>query len=206
MGRRVVFLDRDGTLCDDVGVVSHIGQLKFFSWLPSTLRSLQGLGFDLAVVTNQAAVGKGLITEREVIQVHRDMETLFASWNVSLLEVGYCPHHPEARLKDYRRFCACRKPGSAMITDMAARYDIDLAQSWMVGDNVTDVLAGAAAGCHCALVMTGHGQPYHSAVSPTVLKLLSLQELPRHLTYLEAKSAGYGLPDTGWPDGALDCP
>lgn len=184
MVRRAVFLDRDGTLCDDVGPVSHFSQISLYPWLPATLKSLRRLGYDLAIVTNQSAVARGLVTYAEVEEVHRQLTRELDQWGVQVLDIRFCPHHPEGVIPHYRGPCGCRKPEPGMIAEVLARYALDAKQSWMVGDNITDTVAGQRAGCRSALVLTGHGYRDQHKRPEGVPALASLRDLPSLLASL----------------------
>lgn len=184
MARRAVFLDRDGTLCDDVGPVSHFGQLSLYPWIPSALSALSQLEYDIAIVTNQSAVARGLVSYAQVEEVHADLTRALARRGISLLDIRFCPHHPEGVVPRYRGSCGCRKPEPGMILEILERYDLDPKQSWMVGDNITDIAAGQRAGCHTALVRTGHGVRDQHKVGEGVPVLSSLRELPSFIARL----------------------
>lgn len=132
------------------------------------IRDVRRLGFEVAIVTNQAAVARGILTVDEVVRTHRELLQHFSSRGIAILGVRFCPHHPDGVVPPYSSACACRKPGIGMLTQLAYRFDIDLRQSWMVGDNITDVQAGLAAGCRAALVLTGHGRQFVSKVPSNV--------------------------------------
>lgn len=143
-----VFLDRDGVLLDDA--------LDVMPGAPEALRALHDAGFALVVVTNQTVVSRGLATEEEVAEVHRRLREQLPE-----LDAFYvCPHHPNADVERYRVECDCRKPRPGLLLRAADELDLDLAKSWMVGDRVSDVAAGAAAGCRTILLRTGaHDEP-----------------------------------------------
>lgn len=155
--RRAVFLDRDGVLIEDVHLLTHAADIRVTHGVPKALCQLKETGFALIVVSNQTVVSRGLITESE-------MRALQATVEQTLIQLGappldgfyYCPHHPNATLAAYRVDCQCRKPRPGLLLRAAEDHDIiDLSKSFMVGDRLTDVLAGAKAGCRTVLVQTG---------------------------------------------------
>ncbi len=146
--KKAIFLDRDGTLNNN-SEHYYIWQVKDFVLNPGvieTLRELQKRGFMLVVITNQGGISKGEYTREETEALHTHMQTLLEEKGVKLDEVLYCPHHPD------RETCLCRKPLPLMILKALARFDIDPAESIVVGDAERDVEAGQAAGLRTLLV------------------------------------------------------
>jgi D-glycero-D-manno-heptose 1,7-bisphosphate phosphatase len=158
MLRAAVFLDRDGTLTEEVGYVNHIDRLKVFPWTGTAIRKLNRAGLMTIVVTNQSGVGQGYFPEDLVLQVHERMTEELAAGDAGLDALYYCPHHPTARLESYRQDCRCRKPGTGMIEQAVKELGIDVANSYMIGDSVRDVQLAANAGARSVLVMTGYGR------------------------------------------------
>lgn len=158
---RAVFLDRDGVLIEDVNLLSHAGQIRILPGVPVALRRLAAYGFRLVVVTNQPIVARGLVTEAEVEQINTAIsEQLVQAGAPTLDAFFFCPHHPRATLPAYRIECDCRKPRPGMILRAAKDFALDLQGSFMVGDRISDIAAGVAAGCRTVLVQTGkHLEP-----------------------------------------------
>jgi len=159
-GRWAVFLDRDGTLNEEVGLVSRPEQLVLLPGAGRALTALRAAGAVLVVATNQPVVARGLIDEEGLAGIHQRLRELLAEEGVSLDAIYYCPHHPEkghAEAQDprYRRDCDCRKPKPGMILSGAERFGIDLARSFFVGDSTRDIAAARAAGCRPVLLRTG---------------------------------------------------
>ncbi|MBN1421684.1 MAG: HAD family hydrolase [Planctomycetes bacterium] len=148
--RRAVFLDRDGTITHEGDWGAKAKAPRMIPGAAEALRRLRDAGFLLFVVTNQSGVARGYYTEDDVRAYHRRMEEIFAEAGVRFEEIAYCPHMPEAG-------CACRKPGTRFLAEAAARHGIDLARSFIVGDQTTDVELGARNGCTTILVRTGFG-------------------------------------------------
>ena len=158
--RPAVFLDRDGTLNIERELVRRSEDLSLIDGVPSALKSLQDDGFALIVVTNQSAIARGTLSEDELRSVHDRLTELLASEGVSLDGIFYCPHHPTEGAPPLKSACECRKPAPGMIQDAAKKHDLDLARSWMVGDNISDIRAAESAGIQSLLVLTGKGQRF----------------------------------------------
>jgi D-glycero-D-manno-heptose 1,7-bisphosphate phosphatase len=151
-----VFLDRDGVLLEDCdSLVSSTG-IRILPGVPGALQRLKRAGFRLIVVSNQAVVARGLVSEHELRTIHSEMERLLMEAGAPALDAVYfCPHHPEATLLQYRLVCECRKPSPGMILRASEEHGLNLAASFLVGDRMTDVMAGIRAGCRSVLVRTG---------------------------------------------------
>ncbi len=150
---KAVFLDRDATVIEDLAYNSDPNAMYLLPNAAEGLRRLQAGGFELAIVSNQSGVGRGYFTEDVVLAQHRTLQQVLAAEGVRIDVFRHCPHAPEAG-------CDCRKPRPGMILDAAAQMQADLAQSWMVGDKLSDVDAGRAAGCRTVLIT---GEPSNAA-------------------------------------------
>jgi len=143
-----VFLDRDGVLVEDVGLLTEPAQVRLEADVPDALRRLHHAGFALIAVTNQTVVSRGRATIDEVAAVHAHIDRLIQEAGGPALDAWYvCPHHPEATVAAYRVECECRKPRPGLLRTAATDHRLDLRRSFMVGDRITDVVAGHAAGC-----------------------------------------------------------
>lgn len=136
---KAVFLDRDGTLIEDMHGSNDLSKIKLLPGVEIALRLLQLNHYKLIVVTNQSSVGRGLQTVKDVIDQHTRICHILAGKNVTIDGYRICPHTPEEG-------CRCRKPSPNMLFDVAEEYDIDLTESWMIGDRATDVECGYYAG------------------------------------------------------------
>lgn len=156
-----VFLDRDGVLVEDRGVITDAASMRLISGVAAALMRLRVAGFLLILASNQTAVARGLVSEAELAAMNARLDELLRGAGGPPLDAHYvCPHHPEATLERYRVACECRKPRAGLLTQAAAEHGLDLARSFMVGDRITDVAAGAAAGCRTILVHSGrHTDP-----------------------------------------------
>lgn len=164
--RRAVFLDRDGTLNVEK---QYLFRVEDWEWIPGAveaLRMLTDLGFTLVVVTNQAGIARGYYSDVDVQRLHDFVADDLASQGLSIAAFYHCPHHPE--FGEVRQ-CACRKPGAGMLLSAAADLDIDLSQSWMIGDKLIDVEAGRKASTKTILVRTGYGKNVETQADDTVV-------------------------------------
>jgi heptosyltransferase-2 len=153
------FLDRDGTIIEDLGYLGDPAGIRFIPGAVEALQRLQASGYRLILVTNQAGVARGLITEEDVRRVNGRLAALLTEAGVRLDGMYYCPHHPEHGPPEYRRECECRKPKPGMIHQAIRDSDLDPARSVVIGDHVTDAaLAQAFPGMRAIMLRTGHGQ------------------------------------------------
>lgn len=156
---RVVFLDRDGTMLEEMGYLTPWSTARMFPWTIDALRLLARAGFALVVVTNQGGVGRGLYSEEFVEETHRRLAARCEAAGVRIDAWLHCPHHPDALIDRLRGPCECRKPGLGLVRAAASRLagGCDVAHSWTVGDSWRDVQLGHAMGGRSILVRTGHG-------------------------------------------------
>ena len=153
---KAVILDRDGVLVEDVDFSTNVAQLRILPGVPEALTRLAQAGFKFAVVTNQAMIARGLGTEAEVAAINQTLADQLVKAGAPRIEKFYvCPHHPKANLSAYRLECECRKPQPGMLRQAAKDLDFNLTRSFMVGDRVTDIVAGKSAGCRTIWVETG---------------------------------------------------
>ena len=157
MKRPAIFLDRDGTIIQQVELLSRPNQVKLIPGAAKAIQLLNKLGFFVVVVTNQPVVARGIATEKEVAHIHNVLAGRLARQGAFIDTFYFCPHHPKANLKKYRTTCDCRKPEPGMILEAAKEYDINLKKSFFIGDSTQDVLAGNRAKVKTILVKTGHG-------------------------------------------------
>lgn len=163
-----VFLDRDGMLIEDVHLLVNASDIRVLAGVPQALRDLKEAGFRLIVISNQTVIARGLATEEDVYAINAEMQRLLEEAGGPHLDGFYfCPHHPNATLPTYRIACECRKPRPGLLLRAAVEHNLDLSSSFLTGDRVTDVVAGARAGCRTVLVQTGeHQAPSIETVEP----------------------------------------
>jgi D-glycero-D-manno-heptose 1,7-bisphosphate phosphatase len=155
-GRPAVFLDRDGTLSEERGFIDRLDLVEIFPWTSDAIRLLNRAGFAVVVVTNQSAIGRGIIDLPFLQSVHDLFDRHLAKSGARVDRYYFCPHHPDAPLPEYRQTCRCRKPGPGMIEQATTDLGLDLSRSFMVGDRRIDVASGHAAGVRSLLVRSGH--------------------------------------------------
>jgi D-glycero-D-manno-heptose 1,7-bisphosphate phosphatase len=156
-GRPAVFLDRDGTLIEDIGYLRFARDVAFYPWTVDAVRALNQAGLPVVVTTNQSGVARGILTESMIDDVHRHISSSLDAGGAHIDAYYYCPHHPEATVATYRKRCDCRKPACGMIERAAADLGLDPSRSFVVGDKWIDVGAAHAAGARGVLVRTGYG-------------------------------------------------
>jgi D-glycero-D-manno-heptose 1,7-bisphosphate phosphatase len=156
--KRAVFLDRDGTVIEEVGYLNRLDRVTFFPWSVDAIRVLNDAGLLVVVVTNQAGVARGYFDEALVRETHALIDRRLAAGRARVDAYYYCPHHPDGVVESLRQACECRKPRPGMIRQAARDLDIDIPGSFVVGDRWLDVEMGRAAGTTAVLVRTGYGQ------------------------------------------------
>lgn len=145
--QKAIFIDRDGTLIEEVNFLSNVADMRFFSFTETAVRRLKDAGFLVIVVTNQSGIGRGMFAESDMHSIHEAIDLRLGS---PIDAYYYCPHLPDAG-------CACRKPGIGMIEAARADFAIEINGSWMIGDKRSDIETEFAAGLRTALVRTGYG-------------------------------------------------
>jgi D-glycero-D-manno-heptose 1,7-bisphosphate phosphatase len=155
--RPAVFLDRDGTVIEERGYLDRLDLLELFPWTVDAIRLLNRAGFAAVVVTNQSAIGRGVIDEPFLNHVHAVIDARLTAGRARMEAYYFCPHHPDAELEPYRQVCRCRKPQPGLIERACRELHLDPTRSVMVGDRWLDVACGRAAGTRTVLVRTGHG-------------------------------------------------
>ena len=181
--KRGVFLDRDGTICEEMGYINHISRFQMFPFVPVAIRRLNQAGLAVIVVTNQSGVARGIFPESLVHLIHEKMAAELAAAGARVDGIYFCPHKPEDA-------CDCRKPRPGMLERAAREHSLDLAGSYLVGDRNMDLEMARQVGARGILVLTGYGrgeyelhrdewlvQPYRVAENLDVAVDLILEEL-----------------------------
>ena len=158
MSNKAVFVDRDRTLIDDPGYLSDPAAVKLLPGVDSALRMLSAAGYKIVVVTNQSGIARGLLTEETLGRIHAELRRQLGQSGIHLDGIYYCPFHPEGVIEKYTTESDLRKPQPGMLLRAAKELDIDLSESWMVGDSVRDVEAGQRAGCKTIRLRTSGPQ------------------------------------------------
>src|SRR5262245_25240538 len=151
MIHRAIFMDRDGTVSEEIGYMYHTGLYKPFEWTGPAIRKINDSGMKAVLITNQSGVERGYFPESLVHEVHAILGAELARHGPKLDGVYFCPHQPETG-------CECRKPRPGMLLRAKDELGIDLAQSYVIGDRYLDVDVAYAAGSRSVLVMTGNGR------------------------------------------------
>jgi len=147
-----VFLDRDGTIIEDADYLTRVQDIRVLPGAPEALKLLKGAGFLLLVVTNQSAIARGWLTEKELAALHAALNRCLAQEGAAIDAFYHCPHLPGAPVERYNRECQCRKPEAGLLNQAAREWRLDLGRSYMVGDSERDMEAGRRAGCTTILI------------------------------------------------------
>ena len=158
MTKRAVFIDRDGTLSEEVGYINHVSRFQLFPYAAEAIKELNQHNWLAIVVTNQAGVARGYFSEDMIQAVHKKMTEDLSASGAKLDAVYYCAHHPTVGEPPYRVDCDCRKPRPGLVQRAAADLNVDLANSWMIGDRYSDVQLAHNAGLKSMFVMSGYGR------------------------------------------------
>ena len=156
--KRAVFIDRDGTISEEVGYVNHVSRYRVLPFAAEAVRTLNEAGWLAILVTNQAGVARGYFEEEMIGRVHGLLADELEKGGARLDAVYYCPHHPSVGEPPYRFDCDCRKPRPGLIRRAAEELGIALQKSWMVGDRYSDTELARNAGTRAAFVLTGYGR------------------------------------------------
>jgi D-glycero-D-manno-heptose 1,7-bisphosphate phosphatase len=158
MKHPAVFIDRDGTISEEVGYVNHPSRFRLFPYSPAAIRTLNEKHWLAILVTNQAGVARGYFSEDVILRVHDRLSAELSDQHARLDAIYYCAHHPTVGEPPYRLDCDCRKPKAGLIHRAAQDFDIDLGASWMVGDRYSDIEMAKNAGLCSAFVLSGYGR------------------------------------------------
>jgi len=155
--QKAVFFDRDGVLNIDKDYITSPDEFVLYEEVGNIIEHCRNIGYKTVIVTNQPAVARGLISENNLTELHNKFKQMLLKKNPNAIidKICYCPHHPDAELTEYRISCSCRKPKPGMIIDAAAELNIDLTKSYMIGDRISDIIAGKLAGCATIQCKTG---------------------------------------------------
>ncbi len=177
-----VFLDRDGTLTEEVGYVNHPSRLRLIPGAGEAIRRLNRAGVPAILATNQAGVARGYFSEEVVKETLSRLESLLDTQGAHLDRILYCPHHPTAGEPPYRKACDCRKPKPGMLQRASEELALDLGRSYLVGDKISDTICARNAGASGVMVLTGYG------LGEYTYQRESWREQPDHMaeTVLEA--------------------
>jgi D-glycero-D-manno-heptose 1,7-bisphosphate phosphatase len=194
---RAVFLDKDGTLVEDLPFNVDPRRIRLAVRAGPALRLLASLGYQLFVVSNQSGVARGLFEESALGPVWVRLNALLHDEGVSVRAIACCPHHPEGVVERYAIVCNCRKPEPGMFLKLAQEHDIDLHASWMIGDILDDVEAGHKAGCRSVLIDNGNETLWD--ISPARVPELVATDLYHAAEAIRTWRDTVAAPRPGWP-------
>ena len=194
---RVIFLDRDGTLNEEVHYLHKKEDLRLIEGAADALCRFRKSGYRLVVVTNQAGVARGYYQEQDVKLLHEYMNEILRPLGAEIDCFFYCPHHPEHGIGAYKKNCSCRKPDIGMFEQAEQYFQVDKAHSWMIGDKLIDVEAGKRFGVRTVLVGTGYGAKVHQELTGQERRKLPYDVYAKTLAdaasaILEGKDEGRG--------------
>lgn len=172
--RPAIFMDRDGTLVEDIDLLHKVEDLKLFPFSSSAIKKINDSDFIAFLITNQPVVARNLCDVSVVTQIHSKLEALLGMEGAYLNDIYFCPHHPDKGYPeenpDFKIDCECRKPKTGMINRALSEYNIDVENSWFIGDATVDIQTGINAGIKTILVRTGKGgQDKKFEVSPDLV-------------------------------------
>lgn len=175
--QKAIFLDRDGTINKYVGFLKSIDEFELLSGVIEAIKRINSSGYLAIVVTNQPVIARGEVTYGELYEIHNKMETLLGLEGAYIDGIYYCPHHPhkgyEGEIPELKLDCECRKPKAGMLLKAAEDLNIDLSQSWMIGDGENDVLAGKNAGCKTAYINREDIKIEADVIGDSLLEIIS---------------------------------
>lgn len=157
--QKAIFLDRDGTINKYVGFLKNIDDFELIDGVLDAIKKINMLGYLVIVVTNQPVIARGELSLETLNKIHNKMETLLGKGGAYIDAIYYCPHHPhkgyEGEKSEFKIECECRKPKPGMLIEAANDFNVELSQSWMIGDSESDIKAGIFAGCKTVLIGNG---------------------------------------------------
>jgi D-glycero-D-manno-heptose 1,7-bisphosphate phosphatase len=166
MPQKAIFLDRDDTIIEDSGYINNPEQVKIIPGAAGALIDLRKMGYKIIIVSNQSGIARGIITEQAIAQIHERLKQLLAEQNAYLDRIYYCPYHPDGVIQKFRKDSDWRKPKPGMLLTAAREMNVDLAGSWMVGNDYGDVAAGKSAGCRTILIKSHTNRPIKQLDDP----------------------------------------
>lgn len=188
MAMKAAFLDKDGTLLENEPYNVRPERMRLAKGAGPALRRLHALGYTLIVVSNQSGVAHGMFDIEALHLVERRLRAMLAAEDVPLAGFYYCPHHPEGSVPRYAVTCRCRKPAPGLLLSAATIHEVDLRRSWMIGDILDDVEAGARAHCRTILVDVGNETEWREGAlrRPTTI-VRSLLGAAEHVASIERR-------------------
>jgi len=195
--KAAVFLDRDGTINEQMGYINHISRFQLLAGAAEAIARLNQLHIPVVVVSNQSGLGRGYFPEELLDRVHAKMHRLLAEKGAHIDGLYWCPHHPDAKVARFKKKnCGCRKPDIGLLEQAATELDLDLKSSFMVGDRWSDLKCGKKAGARSILVLTGYGRGDLEYIGPNqqVQPDFVAEDLPAAVDWIIPKLTGDGDP------------
>lgn len=165
--RPAVFLDRDGTINEQMGYINHICRFQLLPGAATAIKKLNDANIPVVVVSNQSGLARGYFPEELLVSVHDKMAGLLAEKGAHVDGIYYCPHHPEAKEERFRKACSCRKPKPGLVLQAAEEMQLDPRRSFVVGDRWSDIKTAANCGAQSILVRTGYGRGDEQYIGPS---------------------------------------
>lgn len=190
--RPAVFLDRDGTINEQMGYINHIDRFQLLPGVAKAIGRINDAFIPVVVVTNQSGLARGYFPESLLEEVHLKMERELAAENAYVDAIYICPHHPEATVARFRKDCRCRKPKTGLFVAAAQDLRLDLSRSYVVGDRWSDLKAAAACHAKGILVLSGYGRGDYEYIGPhqKVQPHFVAKDLGRAVDWILADMAG----------------
>jgi D-glycero-D-manno-heptose 1,7-bisphosphate phosphatase len=174
---KAAFLDRDGVINNDYGYIDSWERFKFCDGIEIQLRNLITQGFELFIITNQSGIARGYFTEIELFKIHNKMKYELSNKGIKIKDIFYCPHHSKGIVEKYSIECNCRKPKPGLIIQATENFMINLSESILIGDKITDIEAGISAGVSKNFLLNN----IEDFSSNSFIKLKNLQDLNKYL-------------------------
>ena len=165
-GKPAVFLDRDGTINEQMGYINHTCRFQLLPGAANAIKKLNDAGIPVVVISNQSGLARGYFPEELLIAVHEKMNRQLAEVGAHVDGMYYCPHHPEAKEERFRAACNCRKPKPGLVLQAAEEIGLDPKRSYVVGDRWSDIKTAANCGATSILVRTGYGRGDEQYIGP----------------------------------------
>lgn len=164
--KAAVFLDRDGTINEQMGYINHSCRFQLLPGAAKAIKRLNDAGIPVVVISNQSGLARGYFPEELLVTVHEKMTRLLAEEGAHVDGIYYCPHHPEAKEERFRATCNCRKPKPGLVLQAAEEMNLDPKRSYVVGDRWSDIKTAANCGARSILVRTGYGRGDEQYIGP----------------------------------------
>jgi D-glycero-D-manno-heptose 1,7-bisphosphate phosphatase len=164
--RPAVFLDRDGTINEQMGYINHTCRFQLLPGAAEAIKQLNDVKIPVVVISNQSGLARGYFPEELLVEVHEKMNRLLAEKGAHVDGIYYCPHHPEAKEERFRAACSCRKPKPGLVLEAAEQLNLDPRRSYVVGDRWSDIKTAANCGAKSVLVRTGYGRGDEQYIGP----------------------------------------